>query len=136
MSLLRRISSRAWARLLQWATILVAAFVGSKYFSTESAHLRGLVLAAAGAILLAVDPIAKLVGNIRFRHLAKSQGALTPETRTELRNLQVEEYLEHSWLALFSVLAGTALLAFGFYLDFTSETADAHAPPARGDQVR
>jgi len=120
----------------QALTIALAAFVGSKYFTTESAHLRGLVLAAAGAILLAVDPIAKLVGNIRFRHLAKADGALTEETRTALRNLQVEEYLEHSWLALFSVLIGTGLLAFGFYMDFRSEQPDAPARAAVDSSTR
>lgn len=127
---MRRISSRAWARTFQVAAIALAAFVGLKYFSADSGHLRGLVLASAGAILLAVDPIAKLIGNINYRHLANSRKALTPATCTELRNLQVEEYLEHSWLALISVLSGTALLAIGFYMDFTSEAASPHPGPA------
>ncbi len=105
-----------------WAVVLgVGAYLAYLYCDAATTHKRGLILGCAGALLLAIEPLHKRSANMKYRNLTDAQGPLTPETLAELRRLQLEEYVEHSWPVFLSVLASAALLACGFYMDYFSE---------------
>ena len=105
-----------------WAVVVgLGAYLAWLYWDAPTTHKRGLILGCAGALLLAIEPLHKLSANLKYRNLLEASGPLTPETLKEVRRVQLEEYVEHSWPVFVSVLAGAMLLAFGFYMDYFSE---------------
>ena len=84
-------------------------------------HQRGLALATCGALLLAVDPFLKLLRNREINRLL--EGNTPPATREALIQTQMKLFVEHSSLAFWSTMIGVIALAFGFLIDFYSESA-------------